>query len=199
MMIPFNYTMIALLFLINIYNAQAFTKISSMMQRHASTRPYQSFVRASTKPEGKVEKLIDIKKDVGLSNNTESPQPEKLLPILAVGVVLAAVYYVSSHSGVNINQLFTEALDKIQDLGPLGYLYFAAFYITAEVLAIPAAPLTASSGYLFGLVPGFLTVLTSATIAATISFYIGRTFLREWALSIATSKTSLPFDVCRDI
>ena len=47
-------------------------------------------------------------------------------------------------------------------------------------------PLTASSGYLFGLVPGALVVLASATIAACISFFIGRTFLRDWAMKIAS-------------
>ena len=56
----------------------------------------------------------------------------------------------------------------------------------AEVLAVPALPLTASSGYLFGLVPGFITVLVSATIAASISFLIGRTLLRDWAQNIAS-------------
>lgn len=61
-------------------------------------------------------------------------------------------------------------------------------YIVAEVLAVPALPLTASSGYLFGLVPGFLTVLVSATIAASISFLIGRTLLRDWAQKIASGE-----------
>ena len=61
--------------------------------------------------------------------------------------------------------------------------------IVAEILAIPAFPLTASSGYLFGLIPGTLTVLVSATIAATISFYLGRTFLKGWAQNY-TSKWS---------
>jgi uncharacterized membrane protein YdjX (TVP38/TMEM64 family) len=42
-------------------------------------------------------------------------------------------------------------------------------------------PLTAASGYLFGLFPGTAVVLASATIAAFISFLIGRTYLRTWA------------------
>jgi uncharacterized membrane protein YdjX (TVP38/TMEM64 family) len=57
-------------------------------------------------------------------------------------------------------------------------------YILAEVLAIPVVALTASSGYLFGLIPGTIVVLTCASIAASISFFLGRTFLRNWAQKI---------------
>lgn len=63
-------------------------------------------------------------------------------------------------------------------------------YILAELLAIPAMPLTASSGYLFGLVPGTLLVIISATIAASISFVVGRTYLRSWAQEFIQSKFS---------
>ena len=62
-------------------------------------------------------------------------------------------------------------------------------YIAAEILAIPVFPLTSSSGYLFGLLPGTLLVLTCATIAASISFYIGRTFLRAWAQDLIKGQT----------
>jgi uncharacterized membrane protein YdjX (TVP38/TMEM64 family) len=67
----------------------------------------------------------------------------------------------------------------VSDMGPAGYLLFAAVYIVAEVLAVPAMPLTASSGYLFGLVRGTAVVAISATIAAAVSFLIGRTLLRS--------------------
>lgn len=57
--------------------------------------------------------------------------------------------------------------------------------ILAEILAIPAVPiLTASSGYLFGLLPGTATCLFSAVIAASISFVIGRTCLRGYVESV---------------
>ncbi|KAG5179712.1 snare associated Golgi protein-domain-containing protein, partial [Tribonema minus] len=59
-------------------------------------------------------------------------------------------------------------------------LYFGLVYVVAEVLAIPALPLTASSGYLFGLAGGTAVVAISATIAAAIGFLLGRTFLRGW-------------------
>lgn len=65
-------------------------------------------------------------------------------------------------------------------MGPVGALYFGLAYTIAEVLAIPAIPLTASAGYLFGPVEGTSVVLLSASIAASISFVIGRTLLRDY-------------------
>jgi len=70
-------------------------------------------------------------------------------------------------------------VDDIAAMGDKGLLYFAAVYTLAEVLAIPAIPLTASAGYLFGLRNGTLVVLLSGTLAAVIGFLIARTFLRE--------------------
>ena len=67
------------------------------------------------------------------------------------------------------------------------------------MLAVPALPLTASSGYLFGLIPGFLTVLVSATIAASISFLIGRTLLRDWAQKIASGNLQNTFLIYEDL
>jgi len=65
-------------------------------------------------------------------------------------------------------------------MGPIGILYFGLFYTVAEVLCVPALPLTASAGYLFGLAKGTAVVLSAASIAAAIGFVIGRTFLRSF-------------------
>mmetsp|Transcript_58131 Transcript_58131/g.65062 ORF Transcript_58131/g.65062 Transcript_58131/m.65062 type:complete len:416 (+) Transcript_58131:203-1450(+) len=76
------------------------------------------------------------------------------------------------------------ALDNVVELtdsmGELGIVYFGIAYCIAEILAIPAIPLTASAGYLFGPVQGTGIVLLSASIAAAISFTIGRTLLRDY-------------------
>lgn len=79
-----------------------------------------------------------------------------------------------------------QVVAAVQHMGPLGPLYFGAAYTLAEVLAIPAIPLTASAGYLFGPVIGTAVVLFSASIAASISFVIGRTLLRSYVESILT-------------
>ncbi len=102
--------------------------------------------------------------------------------LVAIGVIALV-----KNGGIDFNLIVNESINKISSLGVYGYLYFAAIYIAAEILAIPAMPLTASSGYLFGLIPGTLIVLSSATAAACISFYIGRTFFKTWAQKMISS------------
>lgn len=87
----------------------------------------------------------------------------------------------------NIQNFFSDpttsleaVVESVEAMGPYGFLYFGTVYTVAEILAIPAIPLTASAGYLFGVKEGTAVVLTSASIAAAISFLIGRTFLRSY-------------------
>jgi len=63
-------------------------------------------------------------------------------------------------------------------------IYFSLFYLLAEILAIPAFPLTAASGYLFGAASGTALCLFIAAIAASISFVIGKTLLRGFVEGI---------------
>jgi len=80
------------------------------------------------------------------------------------------------------------ALDRVVELtdsmGTLGMAYFGVAYCIAEILAVPAIPLTASAGYLFGPVKGTAIVLLSASIAAAVSFQIGRTLLRDYVENV---------------
>ena len=75
-------------------------------------------------------------------------------------------------------------VDKIEGMGDAGVAYFAAVYVIAEILAIPAIPLTASAGYLFGVQEGTLVVLLSGTIASGVGFLLGRTLFREKVVEI---------------
>ena len=52
------------------------------------------------------------------------------------------------------NAAMEQVTDTVASMGVLGPLYFGIMYTIAEVFAIPAIPLTASAGYLFGVVPG---------------------------------------------
>jgi uncharacterized membrane protein YdjX (TVP38/TMEM64 family) len=71
-------------------------------------------------------------------------------------------------------------VDAVQAMGPAGVLVFGLIYCVAEILAVPATPLTLSAGYLFGVVQGTAIVLLAATCAASVAFVIGKTFLRTW-------------------
>ena len=91
----------------------------------------------------------------------------------------------ASLPSVDPKEIINGVADEVEKLGPLGPLYFSVVYVLAEVLALPAVPLTASAGYLFGAVEGTAVVLFSATIAAGASFLIGRSLLRKWVEGIA--------------
>lgn len=116
--------------------------------------------------------------------------------VVAVGGIVTAAVLALSSSGIladpaetisQIQNFFADpassldaVVSTVQEMGPLGYVYFAGVYTAAEILAVPAIPLTASAGYLFGVRNGTAVVLLSASIAAAVSFLIGRTFLREY-------------------
>mmetsp|Transcript_28735 Transcript_28735/g.78927 ORF Transcript_28735/g.78927 Transcript_28735/m.78927 type:complete len:456 (+) Transcript_28735:243-1610(+) len=71
-----------------------------------------------------------------------------------------------------------QVLTYVETAGPAGPLVFGVAYCLAEILAIPAVPLTMSAGFLFGVTQGTITVLLAATVAASVSFAIGKTILR---------------------
>lgn len=117
-----------------------------------------------------------------------------VFPLIASAVGLSAI--IASNTGMipdissivasiqNFFQNPTSSLEAVvatvESMGPTGALYFGAVYTIAEVLALPALPLTMSAGYLFGTVQGTAVVLLSASIAAAVAFVIGRTILRSY-------------------
>ena len=62
--------------------------------------------------------------------------------LLAFGFVASVASVGALESGVDINSLLQNAADSIQNMGPMGYIYFGVLYTVAEILAIPATPLT---------------------------------------------------------
>eukprot|EP00638_Chattonella_subsalsa_P009657 CAMPEP_0117756832 /NCGR_PEP_ID=MMETSP0947-20121206/14339_1 /TAXON_ID=44440 /ORGANISM="Chattonella subsalsa, Strain CCMP2191" /LENGTH=336 /DNA_ID=CAMNT_0005576547 /DNA_START=180 /DNA_END=1190 /DNA_ORIENTATION=+ len=102
---------------------------------------------------------------------------------VASGAVVLALF-LGTNSQIDFQQLLKDSIAQIEALGPVGVFYFGALYTIAELLAIPATPLTISSGYLFGVVEGTLVVWCSAVIAASISFQLGRTLFRDRILEL---------------
>jgi uncharacterized membrane protein YdjX (TVP38/TMEM64 family) len=88
---------------------------------------------------------------------------------------------------VPVGLLFAELQAWIETLGAWGPLVFAAIYVLATVLLLPASLLTLAAGAMFGLGLGFVTVSFASTTGATCAFLIARYAARgkveRWAQS----------------
>lgn len=121
------------------------------------------------------------------ANLADWQSPQALGLALAIPLILGCGWWwASNHVALldalpvmDVKDIFRYVQETVVSLGPLGYVFFSAVYILAEILAVPALPLTGAAGYLFGVVPGTLVVLFSASIAASVSFMVGRTLLRS--------------------
>eukprot|EP00899_Mesostigma_viride_P013199 jgi/Mesvir1/21880/Mv01949-RA.1 len=111
---------------------------------------------------------------------------QKMLPFLpVVGIILLglAIYGIQEFlmpEGMDINSFLQGGKETFVSMGLMGYFYYFLLYTVLEVLCIPAAPLTASAGYIFGFLPGFLIISTASTFAAAIAFLLARSVLRPW-------------------
>ena len=59
------------------------------------------------------------------------------------------------------------------------YAAYGAVYVGLELLAVPAIPLTMTSGVIFGVVPGTVVVSVASVTAATLAFLIARYAARD--------------------
>jgi uncharacterized membrane protein YdjX (TVP38/TMEM64 family) len=82
-----------------------------------------------------------------------------------------------------VQDFLREALGWVASLGNVGPVAFIVIYNIATVLLIPGSLLTLGSGVLFGLGWGTAYVIIAATLGATIAFWIGRNFARDWVSS----------------
>ena len=153
---------------------------------------------APTKKAGlkKIVKVDDESSPSQLDGRVGGPAGVALGLAVAVTAALAAAL---SMSDIPLSSVVPGALEALSDPSAFlnsivdavqgsenGYAIFAVVYVAAEVLAIPAIPLTASAGYLFGVAQGTTIVLCAAVVAAAISFLIGRTFLRSYVESLVS-------------
>jgi uncharacterized membrane protein YdjX (TVP38/TMEM64 family) len=102
--------------------------------------------------------------------------------IIVKAILITAIFVILVIAGrsFNFQQFFRDALTWISGLGPLGPMIFVVLYILACVLLFPAAILTLGAGAVFGVVEGFIAVLSGATLGATCAFLVGRYLTRDW-------------------
>lgn len=107
---------------------------------------------------------------------------QKILKFIAIFVVVAGAIIAAQMFGLfsQINALLESALNWIEGLGAWGAIAFIAIYIVASVFLISGAVLTLGAGFIFGVVKGSILVSVASTLAATVSFLIGRYLARGW-------------------
>ena len=64
---------------------------------------------------------------------------------------------------------------------PFGILFFALVYVFWVSCLLPGSWLSMLSGFLYGTWLGSSVVFVGAFLGAHLTFYLGRTFLKEWA------------------
>jgi uncharacterized membrane protein YdjX (TVP38/TMEM64 family) len=79
-----------------------------------------------------------------------------------------------------MNELVANALDWVEQLGPMGPVLFILIYIATCVLFIPGSALSLGAGAVFGVVKGSMIVSIASTLGATAAFLVGRYIARDW-------------------
>lgn len=162
--------------------------------RGATEAPSDTKERRSSPPKMKTSEYVDLL-DQDMQKQEASPQvllagAAALTVAASVGIANALHLSPSdalpafSNLVAHPQESLQAVIRDVEAMGPAGPIYFGLIYLIAEILAVPATPLTLSAGYLFGLVEGTSVVLLSATIAASVAFLIGKTFLRTWVEEI---------------
>ncbi len=70
-------------------------------------------------------------------------------------------------------------IEKVHGAGSLGVIAFAAVYLIAPLVLLPASVLTLGAGFLYGRVFGTLLASPVTVAAASIAFLLGRTLARS--------------------
>lgn len=80
----------------------------------------------------------------------------------------------------SINNFFNNFTESIELWGIWGVVGFIIIYIIATIFLVPGSALTLGAGLIFGVVKGSILVSIASVTGATLSFLIGRYFLRGW-------------------
>ena len=107
-------------------------------------------------------------------------QKKIIITAFIIGSIIAAYFYYLDEyvTLTEIRHFLREAVLYYRDNPVTTIVVYSLLFIITTVLSIPAtAVLTLIAGAMFGLVPGVLLVLFSATVGAVLSFLLARHFL----------------------
>ena len=104
------------------------------------------------------------------------PFPARRLIALAAGALVAVAvlaWALGLHQALRLEN-FARLRAWMEGLGPLGPVAFIAGYVAAELLFLPALPLTLFGGLAFGPLWGTVWVSIGATLGAAAAFLVAR-------------------------
>jgi uncharacterized membrane protein YdjX (TVP38/TMEM64 family) len=88
-------------------------------------------------------------------------------------IVLLAVF-------VPVKDIFLTFLEQVRALGVWGPVLLGVVYVAATVLLLPGMILSLGAGFLFGVIPGVITISIASTLGAGAAFLVGRFLARDW-------------------
>lgn len=98
-------------------------------------------------------------------------------------IIVLAVLIVAAR-GFGLDQKLGEFKEWIAGQGVWAPVIFTGVYALATVIAVPGSALTIAAGVLFGSAIGVITVISGATIGASLCFLIARYFARDAVATI---------------
>jgi len=97
-----------------------------------------------------------------------------------VGIAVIIAGLLASTQLINLQEILTNTLQWINDLGPSAAIVFIIIYMVATVFFFPASILTLGAGIIFDIFFGSLYVFIAASIGASLAFLVGRYIARGW-------------------
>jgi len=80
-----------------------------------------------------------------------------------------------------LEQTLSAGVESIHAWGAVGVGAYALVFLLATLVFVPASPLTALSGFLYGPLWGGVLVALVGPVSAALAFSLGRTAARPWA------------------
>lgn len=111
-----------------------------------------------------------------------------VLPFIAVAaVVVALVVVLGREAGHHV-----AAIERwIAALGPTGLVVFVGLLVVGTSVLIPESLFAIAAGAVFGLWPGFVTVVVGNVLAASLQYALSRRLLRERIQRLLSSRPQL--------
>jgi len=106
---------------------------------------------------------------------------------LAIAAISVAALVILAKQ-FNVQELFINLLDWIENLGVWAPAIFIGLYIIVTVFFLPGSILTLGAGVVFGVVRGSIYVSVAATLGATAAFLVGRYLARDWVAKLVAGK-----------